>query len=165
MGCGKSSVGKQLAANLGYEFKDLDTQIEEEEAKTISEIFLEKGEIYFRKKENKTLKHLINTSKNLVIATGGGTPCYNDTMNFLTSNPGIISVYIKTPLDVLTDRLFTEKSKRPIIAHLENKEVLTDFIRKHLFERSFYYSEASMIIDAQDASIETIAEMIVARLF
>ena len=56
MGCGKSSVGKQLAANLGYEFKDLDTQIEEEEAKTISEIFLEKGEIYFRKKRKQYFK-------------------------------------------------------------------------------------------------------------
>lgn len=165
MGCGKSSVGRQLAVHLGYEFIDLDVQIEKEEARTISEIFSEKGEIYFRKKENNTLKYLINTSENLVIALGGGTPCYSDTMNFLNSNPGTISVYIKTPLEVLTNRLYTEKSKRPVIAHIEKKEDLMDFIRKHLFERSFFYNQASLVIDAKDTSVEAIAKMIIARLF
>jgi shikimate kinase len=165
MGCGKSSVGKRLAVHLGYDFKDLDAQIESEEANTISEIFSTKGEIYFRKKENSTLKDLIKTSENLVIALGGGTPCYGDTMNFLASNTKIISVYIKTPLEVLTTRLYSEKSKRPVIAHIEKKEDLKDFIRKHLFERSFYYNKASKVIDANEDSVETIAEKIVAGLF
>ena len=75
MGSGKSAVGKQLASKLQILFKDLDNEIEILEGNSISQIFSDKGEIYFRKKEREILTDILTTEKNLVLATGGGTPC------------------------------------------------------------------------------------------
>ena len=165
MGCGKSAVGVQLATALGHKYIDLDDRIEFLENKTISEIFKEKGEIYFRKLENRVLKDLISSEASVLISTGGGTPCYGDTMEFLSNDDSVVTIYLKTSLKVLTNRLFAERAYRPLIAHIDDKIILVDFVRKHLFERSFYYSQAKLIIDIEDASVEKIVEKIVSNLF
>jgi len=165
MGSGKSTVGKQLAIRLGYKYLDLDDQIELEETKSISTIFLEKGEIYFRKKENQMVKHLINTSNNFVLSTGGGTVCYGDTINFLISSEEVVTIYLKTSVKNLTNRLYNEKEKRPLISHISDKNDLNDFIRKHLFERSFYYNQAKLQINIDNLTVEDIVEKIVIGLF
>ena len=165
MGCGKSSVGFELATKLGYKFIDLDKEIELLEGLSISELFKMKGEIYFRKIENLILKSIIDSEENIVISTGGGTPCYADTMEYLSNCDSCISIFLKTSLQILSDRLFVEKQDRPLISHIEDKLTLTDFIRKHLFERSFYYNQAKFIVDTKEASVEGIVEKIVAKLF
>ena len=165
MGSGKSTVGMKLATALGYEFIDLDNRIEFLEGKSISEIFKEKGEIYFRKLENQILKDLVSSENNVLISTGGGTPCYGDTMEFLSSQEATVTIYLKTSLAVLADRLFTERVNRPLIAHIDDKITLIDFIRKHLFERSFYYNQAKLNIDTENASIGIIVQKIVSNLF
>ena len=165
MGCGKSSVGSQLAKKLSYKYIDLDNQIEQVEGRSISEIFKQKGEIYFRKTENRTLKDTIDSTENLVISTGGGTPCYGDTMAYLLNCDKCITIFLKTSLSQLADRLFSEKQHRPLIAHIEDRHTLEDFIRKHLFERSYYYSQANLIVDTGDASVEEIVEQIIVKLF
>jgi shikimate kinase len=165
MGSGKSSVGFELATKLGYKFIDLDNYIELLEGSSISDLFKRKGEIYFRKKENHTLKSLLDSEENAIISTGGGTPCYGDTMEYLTSGDRCITIFLKTSLEVLSDRLFSEKESRPLIAHIEDKITLTDFIRKHLFERLFYYNQAELIIETNEASVESVVEKIVAKLF
>ena len=165
MGSGKTSVGRVLAHKLGYVFTDLDALIEKEEMKSVAQIFSKKGEIYFRNIESRLLKRLVKSKDKLVIASGGGTPCYGDTMNVLTSEENCQSIYLKASLDVLTQRLFKEKKDRPLIAHIENETMLRDFIRKHLFERSFYYNQADIIIDTEGKSIESIVESIVVDLF
>ncbi len=165
MGSGKSSVGKLMASKLKWDFIDLDQKIEAEEGLTISELFSQKGEIYFRTKENALLKQLAASSERLIIATGGGTPCYADAMEYLTSNEKCRTVYLKLDVIKLTKRLFAEKKHRPLIAHIKEENVLEDFIRKHLFERSYYYNRSSMIINIDDDSIESTVENIVAKLF
>lgn len=165
MGSGKSTVGNQLSKILNYNFKDLDTEIEQKEEKTISNIFSEKGEIYFRKKEGDILKEVVNTNHELVLATGGGTPCYGDAMRFLSESEQVVTVYLKASLPVLTDRLFLEKEQRPLISHLPNKEELTDFIRKHLFERSHVYSQADVTVTVDNKETSEIVEEIIAKLF
>ena len=165
MGCGKSSVGLELATKLGYKFIDLDSQIELLEGISISELFKEQGEIYFRKIENLALKNLIDSEENIIISTGGGTPCYGDAMEYLSNSDSCITIYLKTSLEILSDRLFIEKQDRPLISHIKDKNVLKDFIRKHLFERLFYYNQAEHIIDSKEASVEIIVEKIVAELF
>ena len=72
MGAGKSSTGRMLASRLGCAFLDLDRHIEKQEQKTVSEIFAEKGEDYFRRCERKAVQEIM-TRKNIVVATGGGT--------------------------------------------------------------------------------------------
>jgi len=165
MGSGKTVVGKQISQTLGYPFLDLDHLIETNEKMKISEIFSEKGEIYFRKKEIEALKETISTSEKMILSTGGGTPCYGDTMNYLNNNDDVVTIYLKANLNVLIDRLFKEKTNRPLIAHMQDKEQLNDFIRKHLFERAFYYNRASLVITVDEKTISDIMEEIILKLF
>ena len=165
MGSGKTAVGQQLANALSYPFLDLDHVIELNEGKKISEIFSEKGEIYFRKKEIKTLKKTISESDKIILSTGGGTPCYGNVMKYLTHDDEVITIYLKASIEVLTSRLFNDTTHRPLIAHLENEEALNDFIRKHLFERTFYYNQSSLQITVDKKSISEIVEEIVMQLF
>ena len=85
MGCGKSTFGKKLANKLGYEFIDLDALIEATYNKSINEIFEFEGENEFRIKESKVLKTIIS-KQNIVVATGGGTPCYSSNLDVMISN-------------------------------------------------------------------------------
>ncbi len=165
MGSGKTSIGKQLSSVLGIPFKDMDAEIEKNEGLSISRIFSEKGEIYFRKTENEVLKKILSQPEGYVLSTGGGTPCYSDSMAFITDREDVVSVYLKTPLDILTARLFLEKENRPLLAHLKTEEELNEFIRKHLFERAFYYNQASVIIDNGVESIDETVEKIILKLF
>ncbi len=84
MGSGKSSVGKKLAEVLGISFMDLDDEIEKREHISIQKIFSKKGEIYFRKIEKEVLQTILIKRDSFVLATGGGTPCYADSMNINT---------------------------------------------------------------------------------
>ncbi len=165
MGSGKSSIGKKLATVLGFPFTDLDSEIEKQEGCSVSDIFSKKGEIYFRKIENAVLKHTLSQTGNMVLATGGGTPCYAESILFITEQKEVVAVYLKTPLNVLCKRLFAEKSKRPLIAHLKSEEELNDFIRKHLFERAFYYNQANLIIENGPENIDDTVEKIILKLF
>lgn len=165
MGSGKSSAGNKLAEVLKIPFKDMDTEIEQAEGLSISEIFSKKGEIYFRKTENKVLKALLTQADSFVLATGGGTPCYADSLSFMLEQPNTVLVYLKASVGVLTERLLLEKDKRPLLAHLNSEEEVNDFIRKHLFERTFYYNQANLIVDNSDENVTETVEKIVGSLF
>ena len=165
MGSGKSSVAKALSKQLNFDCKDLDSEIEQDEGVTIPALFADKGEIYFRKKEAAVLQQLLDTTSSVVLALGGGTPCYGNIMQQLNQRTDVITVYLNTSLETLTQRLFKEREQRPLIAHLETEDLLNDFIRKHLFERAFYYNQASQKIDANGKSIDEICRAIVALLF
>jgi shikimate kinase len=82
MGSGKSSLGKKIASKMHWDFIDLDILIEEEEKKTISEIFKNSGENYFRNIETQALQKIILSKKNVIVALGGGTPCFNNNMEY-----------------------------------------------------------------------------------
>ena len=156
MGSGKSYIGRKLAEELNYGYLDLDDYIQQKEKKTISEIFSDHGEIYFRKKESIYMKELLDGVKNYVISLGGGTPCFAGNMEAIKNADHTKSIYLKTGIKTLLDRLFSEKEHRPLIAHLKEKDDLEDFIRKHLFERSFYYNQADIIINTDDRQIDKI---------
>jgi len=164
MGAGKSSVGKKLSEVLGFDYLDLDDYIQEKEGKSIKEIFSTKGEIYFRKIESKYLNEIISKS-NSVISLGGGTPCYGNNMKHIKESKNTSSVYLKSSIISLTDRLLLEKDKRPLISHLKSKEELQEFIGKHLFERSAYYNLSDITINTDQNSIDEVVESIVLKLF
>ena len=164
MGSGKSVVGKLLASKLKTPFKDLDSEIEIDEEMTIPKLFSEKGEIYFRRKERNLVKSILEREKNLVLATGGGTPCYSDVMNLLLSDKNSITIYLSSSLNTLTNRIFSEKLDRPLISHINTKEELKDFIAKHLFERSQYYNQASRTIKIDSLTIEEVVNKIIEKL-
>ena len=165
MGSGKSYVGKLLADVLNYSFIDLDLYIEKREGFKITEIFQKKGEIYFRKKETAYLKEILSENSKLVLATGAGTPCYGNNLSLLNESDTATTIYLRTSLGELVCRLFLEKSKRPLISHIKTEDLLNDFIRKHLFERSFYYCQSKTTITTDKKSGEKIVQDIVAGLF
>ncbi|RRO17943.1 shikimate kinase [Flavobacteriaceae bacterium 14752] len=160
MGCGKSSIGKHLKDYHNLSYCDLDLYIEKEEKQTISDIFDSKGEIYFRKIEHQYLKQVIKNQKIDILALGGGTPCYAENMDLLNSKTTVKSIYLKVNLEILTDRLFRQRLQRPLISNIETQKQLKDFIRKHLFEREYYYRQAEIIIDVSDLNIEKTANKI-----
>ncbi len=163
MGSGKSTVGKLLSKTIDYNSLDLDKVIEKQAGLSISEIFHQKGEIYFRKLEHQTLKEILKTDDNSIISLGGGTPCYANNME-LFKQQNTITIYLNCTADELFDRLNFNKSKRPLIANM-NAAALKEYIAKHLFERSFYYNQAQIKIDTNNKTKSEIVEEIKKRLF
>lgn len=159
MGSGKSSIADYLKKNYNITYCDLDKYIEKQEQKSISDIFQQKGEIYFRKMENLYLNEILSQKTTDVLALGGGTPCYANNMDLLKAKSST-SIYLKVDLEELTKRLFQDKSERPLIRDLNDKAQLKDFIRKHLFEREYYYRQAKHIINVTALSLKDTAEKI-----
>ena len=162
MGSGKSTVGAALSQYLKMEFIDLDSYIEGREGKTISEIFSEHSELYFRKKEGEYLSDILTNRENFILATGGGTPCYgNNIKHVLNASANVF--YLKLSLPYLVNRLAKEKEHRPLIKNISEEE-LTDFIGKHLFERSHYYCQANTIVNCDDKTPQETVELILDKL-
>lgn len=151
MGSGKTTIGKQLSKKLFVPFFDLDHYIESREGASISDIFKEKGEIYFRKIEHLYLKEFLSEKDSYVLSLGGGTPCYAGNMDVILSNTNVTSCYLQASIPTLKERISKNKTKRPLVASL-SEEKLTEFIAKHLFERRSYYEQAqhSVIVDKKD---------------
>ena len=149
MGSGKSYWTKQLAKKYKTGGYDLDYLIEVKEEKTISEIFAEDGEDYFRKVESTVLKWFAE-KKTYVLATGGGAPCFFDNMDWM--NKQGVTIWLDEPLPVIAARLAPEKAHRPLIAKLSDSELL-DFLEKQRGSRLPFYSAAQ--IHLQDPSINS----------
>ena len=154
MGSGKSTIGRNLANEIQLPFVDLDDYIREKESKTISTIFKEKGEIYFRKVEHQYLKEILNFNVSFVLSLGGGTPCYANNMDVI-KNSDTVSFYLQASIKTLVNRLLKEKNQRPLIATLEDDKV-DEFVAKHLFERNSFYQEADFTIKTDDTSTSEI---------
>ncbi len=160
MGAGKSTSGEKLAALLNYNFIDLDKLIEKDYMLSIPEIFATKGEQGFREMEHQTLKRLLEKD-NLVIACGGGTPCYYNNLELINNNG--ISVYIKMSVDALVDRLVTAKEKRPIIENKTEIE-LRSFISRQLIKREDFYRKAQFTVKGKDLDINELALFVKKKL-
>lgn len=163
MGSGKSTVGKLLSKSIYYECLDLDKLIEKDQNLTINKIFKQHGEIYFRKLEHQILKETLLIEENCIISLGGGTPCYANNMELFNDN-NIITIYLNCSVNGLFERLNENKSKRPLIADMNETE-LKEFIAKHLFERSFFYNQAKFKIDTENKTRFDIIDEIKSILF
>lgn len=162
MGSGKSRIGKVLAKKLKYRFTDLDQFIAQQEAMPVTALFRTKGELYFRKKERFYLEALLNTNENTVIALGGGTPCYGDNMELiLRHTPHVF--YLKATVETLIQRLKRGQQSRPLIKDIKAAD-LPDFIRKHLFERSYFYLKAPYTIAVDGLQPKAVAAAILEKI-
>ncbi len=143
MGAGKTTIGKQLAKELGVTFYDLDWYIETRMRKRVPEIFAERGEEGFRTIERNML-HEVAEFENVVISCGGGTPCFFDNMEYLNQQGTV--VYLKCTPDVLFQHLKMGKGVRPLLAG-KNDEELRAFITEQLAKREEYYLKANNVVD------------------
>ena len=161
MGSGKTLVSKELSVLNNFKIFDLDTEISKQNNRSITEIFKEKGEIFFRKTEKEVLEKILSTEKNIILSLGGGTPCYYNNIDSI--NEKTISVFLKTNVKTLAQRLSSEKDKRPLIQNISNED-LPEFIAKHLFERNPFYNQAKITINTDNLSTKEIAEEILTQI-
>ncbi len=154
MGSGKSTVGKELAQTLNLQFIDLDSYIEERNFKTIPEIFASEGEDGFRKAEQKAL-HEVSEFENIVIATGGGAPCFFDNMDHIKKTG--TSLYLEGSPRILAERLMNSKTERPLIKGKTEEELIA-FIDETLAKRNNWYKRAdvTMVFDHDISTKEVI---------
>ena len=156
MGSGKSHWCKRLAKKIKSGAYDLDYLIETVEEQTIAEIFAEHSEAYFRKAEAKVLRWF-GEKKSFVLATGGGTPCFHDNMQWMNKHG--VTIWIDEPIDVLVERLIKEKDHRPLIKSLTDDE-LHNFLSKKLEERRPFYSQATYNLQGNKINDRSFAEIL-----
>lgn len=156
MGCGKSTLGRKLSKHLDVQFVDMDHYIEERNYKTIPQIFAEEGEGEFREKERKALEEL-SEFNDIVIATGGGAPCFFDNVE-LMNNSGK-TIFLNIDPKILADRLLNSKTERPLI-HGKSRKELIAFIDETLKKRNKFYKKAEFHITQPDIDLDELEEMI-----
>jgi len=143
MGAGKTTYGSRLSKFLRWAFVDLDELVADKSGISISEVFKEKGEVGFREIESEVLRSTERYT-NTVVATGGGTPCFGDNMEWM--NRVGQTVYLKVSEEELYQRLLFSRAARPLIRDL-NDDGLLDFIRDVMSEREGYYLQAQFVVD------------------
>jgi len=143
-GVGKTTVGKQIAKKLQFSFLDLDDEIEKSIGNSIPQIFKIEGEDYFRKIEKQEL-HKTFTLQNIIVATGGGTPCFFDNMR-LMKRAGK-TIYLKAEPEAVIKKISIEEIKnRPIFNNIEDLNNL-------YLKRKPVYEEADFIIDTHNINL------------
>lgn len=156
-GAGKSVLGAKLAKLLKYDFVDLDSAIEEKYRTTIAILFNKYGELAFRKCEYVVLKEVLE-HENCIIATGGGTPCYQDAMDLINSRS--TSIFLDLNDEIIVKNLLTSKKNRPLTSKYEEPE-LRLYVRETLTQRLPFYQKAHITVHSEDGNFD---ENVVAEL-
>ena len=150
MGSGKTTLGRQLAQQLGYTFVDLDTYIEQREKKSIASIFAEHGENAFREMERAALEAVVQEFENSVVATGGGAPCFLDNISYMNQHGE--TIFLAVPPEELSRRLMaTDLNLRPLLAGKTEQEI-NSFITKTLAHRVWFYQQAKHKVEGSNIS-------------
>lgn len=155
MGCGKSSVGRRLAARLGLAFVDVDEEIEVSAQKTISEIFADHGEAFFRDGERRVIGRLLANGP-AVVATGGGafmTPAVRDNIK----ERGV-SVWLRAEFALLLRRV-QRRTHRPMLVNDPEGT-----LRRLMEARYSTYATADVIVEARDVPHEQMVNEIIDRV-
>lgn len=156
MGCGKSSIGKRLAGKLALPFADADEEIERVAQKTISEIFADHGEAFFRDRESKVIARLLGGGPQ-VLATGGGAFVMPETRANI--HEAGISVWLRAELPVLLRRV-GKRDTRPLLKGADSETVM----RNLMAARYPIYAEADLTVESRDVPHETIVAEIIDAL-
>ena len=144
MGSGKSTIGKQLAERLGMRFIDTDTYIEQKEGMTISKIFEEKGEEYFRELELKVCEE-ISSLKVTVVSTGGGTLLKDANVKAIKKNGTVFLLNVSS--NTVLMRLKND-STRPLLQRADKEKAVKTLLSQRI---PLYNRAADYVIDAEDS--------------
>lgn len=153
MGAGKSTIGRQLARELGKQFRDSDSEIEKRTGVSIDVIFDIEGEQGFRRRETRMLKELVE-ERGIVLATGGGAVLASDNRQLLRDN-GLI-IYLKASAEHLAGRVKLDR-RRPL---LQTGDKLAK-IRELMTQREPVYQQlADMVVETNNRSIPRVVREI-----
>ena len=156
MGTGKSYWGKLWASHHGMSFSDIDEMIEQVEKDTITGIFENAGEDYFRVKEASILRDQV-TGNDCIIACGGGLPCFYDNMKWMNEHG--LTVFLSAGPRYILSKVLDEIEKRPLLKNFNEAELLF-FIEQKLAERHPFYSQAKIVLDAESIDINSLDEIV-----
>jgi shikimate kinase len=159
MGSGKSTLGSALAKSLGYDYWDTDNWIEKTEGKSISDLFETKGEAYFRAREKEALAVAVQ-QKNVIIATGGGLPCFFDNMDVIQQFGW--SVFLKINAADLLERLQGETAQRPLLSEMKEQELL-EWMEYKIESRNEFYTRADIHVNG-NLAIDELVDLILGKL-
>ncbi|GAB3271619.1 shikimate kinase [Larkinella harenae] len=153
---GKSTLGKRLARQLAYRFVDTDKLIiKEEGGRSINAIFQTDGEAYFREVESRVL-HTIQPDSRLVVATGGGMPCFHDNMAYIKTAG--FSIFLDVLPELLLDRMVRHQhDERPLFNR--NDPTLLENLRQKYDDRRIFYTQADLIVSGETA-VEELSKQI-----
>lgn len=156
MGSGKSTMGKLLASLLNLTFIDLDVYLEGKYFKTIPQIFAEEGEAGFREKERKVLEEVASFD-DVIVATGGGAPCFFDNMELM--NRTGYCIFLDVDTDSLVTRLIHSKTERPLINGKSPGE-LKLFIESLMQKRRPFYERAHYVLKGNEIHPQQIIDVV-----
>ncbi len=156
MGCGKSTLGRTLASTLKLTFIDLDSFLEEKYFRTIPQIFAEDGEDGFRKKERNVLEE-VSAFDDVILATGGGAPCYFNNIDLMNHLGYCIFLDVET--DSLISRLIHAKTERPLIKG-KSPDELRDFIEALMQKRRPFYEKARYILTGKEIRPDQVIDLL-----
>jgi shikimate kinase len=143
-------MGKKLAHRLKLEFIDLDEYIEQREQKTVPQLYTEVGDDKFRVIESKALNELVK-KENVVISTGGGTPCFYNNMDLMEKYGTVI--YIRLESEILISRLKEATKDRPIVLN-KTEEELKEYVHELRSKREHFYTRAKYIVEGKDITVD-----------
>lgn len=156
MGAGKTTVARRLANRLGCEVYDTDAMLEEKYKISVDDFFHKYDEPLFRKLETEILQST-ESLENVVISTGGGTPCFND--NIAWMNEHGTTVFLRISPQSAVDRLLHSKKKRPLTENKSEQE-LTEYVQNHYASRLPFYEQAKICVKAEDCDIDNLIKLI-----
>lgn len=162
MASGKTTVGKLLAEALVLPFIDLDAYIVQQQKKSVAKIFEDQGEFFFRQLEGELLKKVLDEHDDVVLATGGGTPCYGLNMDAIVKHSDH-SIYLQVPTPTLVERIEKEKAQRPLVSTIVCKDLL-GFVQHHLVARTAFYESAKHTVKSGKKTAATLVVEIRALL-
>ena len=164
MGAGKSSLGEKLAARLNMPFIDTDAEIEKDAQMRIADIFAQQGEAAFRQREHRIIARLLNGKSQgepPVLALGGGA--FMDAQTRKLINDKAISIWLDVPLDELTQRMCSERDKRPLLAGKTDKNIHRTLLNLQK-QRNPLYAKADKRVSLHHLSLDEAVEEIIAIL-
>ena len=161
-GAGKTTLGQALAAHYALPFLDLDAEIVARAGQVIPAIFLEHGEAYFRQLEADVLRETAARPESLVLATGGGTPCFHENLTVL--NDTGFTLWLDVPVPALATRLAAanQKSSRPLLASAGPTE---KWLNETLSRRERFYAQARVHCAGAACTVAEVAAQLAAAGF
>lgn len=173
MGSGKSSIGRRVARSAGYGFIDTDREVEQKAGASVAEIFEREGEAKFRRLEREVLEEVAGGARGIaenaetgesggpegvvVVATGGGMPCFGDNMEYM--NRTGLTIYLRSGVERLAARLGPGRERRPLLKGMDD-EALAAYVGSNMRAREEFYMRAAAVIECDGACDDYVVRQI-----